>query len=134
MKVIIDTNVFISGVFWSGSPSKILQLWKNGKIQLVLSNEILEEYQRVVNEISEKFSNIDIAEIMALLVEKSIICNSKPFEKQICTDPNDDMFLECAVSNQIKYIISGDKNLLKTSGYNNITVLKPNEFLKLFHE
>ncbi len=134
MKVIIDTNVFISGVFWSGAPAKILQLWRKGTLQLVLSNDILEEYHRVVSEISTKFSDIDISEIMTLLIKTAVVCDTKRFKKQVCTDPDDDMFLECAVTNQIRYIVSGDKELLKTSGYKNISVLKPIDFLRLFPE
>jgi putative PIN family toxin of toxin-antitoxin system len=44
MRVILDTNVFVSGVFFGGQPGKILTAWRNGKIRLFLSPEILEEY------------------------------------------------------------------------------------------
>jgi putative PIN family toxin of toxin-antitoxin system len=44
MKVVLDTNVFISGIFFSGPPYQILKAWRDGKIQLVLSESILEEY------------------------------------------------------------------------------------------
>jgi len=47
VKIIVDTNVFISGVFFSGPPYQILKAWCDGKIQLVISQEILEEYHRV---------------------------------------------------------------------------------------
>jgi putative PIN family toxin of toxin-antitoxin system len=41
MKVVLDTNVFISGIFWKGDPNKVLRLWKEHKIQLVNSIEII---------------------------------------------------------------------------------------------
>ena len=44
MKVVLDTNVFISGVFFSGPPHQILTAWRDGKIQLAISQEILKEY------------------------------------------------------------------------------------------
>ena len=47
MKVVLDTNVFISGVFFSGPPYQILKAWREGKIQLVVSEKIFEEYVRV---------------------------------------------------------------------------------------
>ncbi len=55
MKVVLDTNVFISGIFFSGPPSNILQAWKDSKIQILLSKEILLEYRRVAEELSSKF-------------------------------------------------------------------------------
>lgn len=51
MRVILDTNVFISGVFFGGPPSRILEGWHDGRVTLVLSPEILDEYQRVAAEL-----------------------------------------------------------------------------------
>ena len=47
MRVVIDTNVFVSGVFWKGPPAEILRAWRAGRIEIVLSPEILDEYRRV---------------------------------------------------------------------------------------
>jgi len=49
MRVVVDTNVFISGIFFSGPPSQILKAWGNQAFQIVLSQQILVEYQRVVS-------------------------------------------------------------------------------------
>ena len=49
MRVIVDTNVFISGIFWPGPPSRIMDLWADGKLQIVLSTEIFEEYKGIRN-------------------------------------------------------------------------------------
>lgn len=51
MKIVLDTNIFISGIFFSGPPSKILHAWRDSKIQIILSKEILEEYQRVAEKL-----------------------------------------------------------------------------------
>ena len=55
MKIILDTNVFISGVFFSGPPYQILKSWRDGKVQLVISKEILAEYQRVGEILVDKY-------------------------------------------------------------------------------
>ena len=60
MKIVLDTNVFISGIFFSGPPSIILQAWRDSKIQIILSKEILEEYQRVAEKSVSNFSNLCI--------------------------------------------------------------------------
>ena len=44
MRVVLDTNVFVSGVFFGGPPHKILEAWRDGKIQLLLSPAILEDF------------------------------------------------------------------------------------------
>ncbi len=55
MRVILDTNVFVSGVFFVGPPYRILEAWRDGKLRLVLTQEILEEYQRVGEALAEQF-------------------------------------------------------------------------------
>jgi len=67
MKVVIDTNVFISGIFFSGPPSRILEAWKNRRFEIVLSRQIISEYQRVAEELSSKFPAIDIMPIIEML-------------------------------------------------------------------
>jgi predicted nucleic acid-binding protein len=47
LKVVMDTNVFVSGVFFGGPPYQILKAWQSGVFELVVSQEILDEYQRV---------------------------------------------------------------------------------------
>ncbi len=68
MKDILDTNVFISGIFFNGPPSKILQGWRNGRFTLVLSPEILDEYQRVAEALSKKYPPADLTELLDLIV------------------------------------------------------------------
>jgi putative PIN family toxin of toxin-antitoxin system len=63
MRVILDTNVFISGIFFSGPPSQILKAWANQSFQIVLSQQILNEYQRVAEDLSSKFETVDRIQI-----------------------------------------------------------------------
>lgn len=59
MKIVLDTNVLISGIFWSGPPFQILDAWKDGKIQLIVTKEILMEYHRVTTILSKKFASVE---------------------------------------------------------------------------
>ena len=68
MKGVLDTNVFISGVFFSGPPNKSLKGWRDGRFILVLSPEILEEYQRVAEALSKKYPPVDLTELLELIV------------------------------------------------------------------
>jgi putative PIN family toxin of toxin-antitoxin system len=129
MKIVLDTNVFISGIFFSGPPSQILKAWKDQKIQIVLSKEILNEYQRVAEELSKKISSIDIEPIIELLTIYGEIVETESISVTVCEDPDDNMFLECAIASNSKIIVSGDKHLLQISGYQGIDVVKPREFI-----
>ena len=129
MRIVLDTNVFISGIFFSGPPSQILNAWKNTKFQIVLSQEILKEYQRVAVSLADKFTTIDILPIIELVIIHGQFIDTKGFEVSVCDDPDDNKFIECAIAGNNKIIVSGDKHLLKVSGFQGITVLKPREFV-----
>jgi uncharacterized protein len=60
MRIILDTNVFISGIFFSGPPFEILNAWRHSRLQIVITKEILEEYQRVAKSLADKFPTVDI--------------------------------------------------------------------------
>ena len=129
MKVIIDTNVFISGVFFSGAPYKILEAWRDGKVQFVVSREILQEYQRVLETLGEEFPGVDVSGILELLTVKSELIAAPALLEAVCVDPDDDKFLACALASKVKHIISEDKHLLKVSGYRGVEVVKPRKFI-----
>ncbi len=129
MKVVIDTNVFVSGIFFTGPPYQILEAWRKGKIQLVLSPEILEEYQRVGEELTNQFKVVDLNPTLDLLTAKGLLINAVCLNKQVCDDPDDDKFISCAIAGKVKLIVSGDKHLLRASGYSNIDIVKPRQFV-----
>ena len=132
MKVILDTNVFVSGVFFSGPPYKILEAWRDGKVQLVISQEILEEYQRVGETLAYQFPGVDLGPILELVTVKAELTQAPRLPEPVCDDPGDDKFLACALASNSEVIISGDKHLLKVSGYCGINILRPRKFLDDF--
>ena len=132
MKAILDTNVLISGIFFSGVPSEILSAWRDERIELIVSPEILEEYRRVGEEMEKKFPGVEVAHFLQLLAIEATMVEAKPLSEAVCTDPDDDKFLACALSSKAKVICSGDKALLKTSGYRGIEVLTPRNFADRF--
>jgi uncharacterized protein len=132
MRVILDTNVFVSGIFFSGPPFEILDAWRHGRLTLVVSPEILAEYERVGQKLANQFPQVDIAPILELLAFKGEVTDASPLAEQVCSDPDDDKFLACAVASGTKIISSGDKALRKTSGYSGIEVLSPREFMNKY--
>lgn len=132
MRVILDTNVFVSGVFFSGPPHQILKAWRDGKLRLVISAEILEEYRRVGHALGEQFPAIDLGPLLDLVAVNAEMCPAQSLSAPVCVDPDDDKFFACAVVGKITVIVSGDKHLLQVSGYRNISVLKPREFVDAY--
>ena len=132
MRIIVDTNVFISGLFWSGPPSKIMEMWEARKLSLVLSDEILEEYKRVAFYLQGKYPLVNLAPFINLLIFHSEFYIPAKLSERVCKDPDDDKFISCALAGSVNIIISGDKKLLNASGYQGISIITPSLFLKKF--
>jgi len=130
VKVILDTNVFISGVFFSGPPYRILAAWRDDRIQLVVSSEILEEYRRVGEILAEGHPEINLLPWIELVIQKASIFSAPPLAEGVCHDPDDDKFLACALASGSRVIVSGDKHLINVSGYEGIEIQKPRTFLE----
>jgi uncharacterized protein len=129
MRIILDTNVFISGIFFSGPPYTILEAWRDGSIQLVISPEIFKEYQRVAEELSIKYTGIDISDVLDLLLVKAEMIDAGTLPESVSADADDDKFIACAVAGSLQIIVSGDRHLLDISTYRNVPVLKPRRFV-----
>jgi hypothetical protein len=133
IKLVIDTNVFISSFFnKDGNPKKIIDLWKTGQIILCISEKILEEYIEVLIRLGLEQEK-ELSEIIYLFGNSTnLSCQPVISEIKIITeDPEDNMFLEYAIANDADYIISGDKHLLELESYKNIIILSPVSFLQL---
>ncbi len=66
MRIILDTNVFISGIFFTGPPYQILKAWRDGEVQLLVSPSILDEYQRIGVEVVSRFRDVDLKPFLDL--------------------------------------------------------------------
>ena len=129
LKVVMDTNVFVSGVYFSGPPYEILKAWQEGVFELVVSQEILDEYRRVGEILSAERPNVDLDPILTFVIEHAKVYQPVDLNEPVCEDPDDDKFFACALASGSQVIVSGDKHLLKVSGYQGIEVLKPREFV-----
>lgn len=132
MKVVLDTNVLVSGIFFSGPPFRILQAWRDRQIRLVLSQEIIAEYQRVGNELAGQFPDIDLAAFLELLTIHSELIAAPPHAGPVCIAPDDDKFLACAWAARAGIVITGDKHLLSVGKYRGIEMLTPRRFVDAF--
>jgi putative PIN family toxin of toxin-antitoxin system len=129
LKAVIDTTVWISGVFWHGLPNEILELWKAGDFEIIVSEAILEEIERKLHEKAVEFEMETevVSEWLDLITIEAIFV--QPQEKiQACRDPEDDLFLEAAVEGRADFIVSGDKDLTDMGEFREIKLVKPRQF------
>jgi len=134
IKVVIDTNVFVSS-FFGGNPRKIIDLWKSGQIILCLSKDIVDEYIDVLQRFGLQ-NERELEELLNLFAQgfHIIFTNKTPKLRLVEEDPGDDKFIECAVALKCKFIISGDKALLAVQNYMGIKIITPKEFLDTYKE
>ena len=110
-------------------PKKIIDLWKNGNTTSCLSSEIIDEYIEVLLRLGLNREK-EIEELLQLFSRgyySIFTAKSKKLEIVI-GDPDDNKFFECAVSLKAKYIVSGDKKVIKVKNYCGIKVVNPREF------
>lgn len=131
MRIVIDTNVLVSGVFFGGFPRKILSAVVSRKITACATAEIINEYEEIVQEmIDRKQGHIDSAILSPLIQVLEVI---EPITHvEICRDPDDDKFLGCAKDSHALYIVSGDKYLLVIEEYENIQIMTAKDFYEKY--
>jgi uncharacterized protein len=127
-KVVIDANVWISGLIFGGKPEKVLQLFIDGLINVVMSEELLSELRR---KISQRFPLYvpKLTLLEASIREQALFVPLGSLSIIVSRDKNDDMVIETAVIGGASYIVSGDKDLLAIGRYKNIAIIKPADFL-----
>ena len=131
MRIVIDTNVLISGVFFGGFPRDILSAVVSHKITACATTDIINEYEDTVQEmISRKQGHINRAILSPLIKTMEIIEPVTHIE--ICRDPDDNKFLECAKDSHALYIVSGDKDLLIIEQFGNIQIVTAKDFCEKY--
>jgi len=132
MRVVLDTNVFISSFLGTGTPRKIIDFWKEGKITICLSKEIVDEYVEVLERLRLSGEK-GVEEFLQLFARNfhSLFTAKTPNLEIVKNDPDDNKFFECAVALKAQFIISGDKAVLKIENYMGIKILSPKQFITL---
>lgn len=132
MRIVLDTNVFVSGIFWKGSPAKILSKWREGRLTLCVTPSILEEYTGVGDRLSQKYPGVDITYFTRLVAVESEVFPDIKLPRPVSRDSDDNKFIAAAVSSGANAVVSGDQDLLVLKNYHSIPILDPRSFLVLW--
>jgi putative PIN family toxin of toxin-antitoxin system len=131
LRVTADTNILISGItFPGGKPSRFLDLARSGKINLVVSDAILDE-MAVVLARKFHFAPEDVDEARMRVIAMARTVKAAVHLDIIKEDPPDNRILECAVAAGSDLIVTGDKDLLRLKTYDSIGIVTVSDFLDL---
>ena len=129
MRAVVDTNVVVSGIFWAGTPGRILDAWTAGRFLLLVTAGILEEYFEVIDRVAPKCGRTDLATRWKASLFDHAEMVKATYRYEGCRDPDDAVFVECAVSAGASYIVSGDGDLLTLGSVEGVEILSPTQFL-----
>lgn len=136
---VIDTNLFISGLFGRNTTTAELQeLWIRQDFQLGTSLEIMKEVSRVLQypRIKERLIDDDetVRRFFRLVFRKAVIARDNIQTDRIVDDPTDNKFLACALEIKADYIVSGDNHLLSLKHFHRTQIVEAKAFIKKVKE
>lgn len=130
-RLVLDTNVVISGLLFGGPPGVVLDLVLEGAVELATSSSLVTELERVLQ---SKFPHAQQAIWDTVAILKEVAISTIPQEPVdvIAEDPSDNRVLECALSAHANAIVSGDHHLLSLKRFRGIQILSPRECLERY--
>lgn len=135
-RVVIDTNIFISGLLKSPTNRQIIEALKKSEFTLITSPQILDELIGVIAR--PKFNNVITRETAEKLIEtiktQAILVKPTRCFDVIKDDPPDNRFLEASLEAKVDFIISGDHHLISLKIFRNIPIITSAKFLKLLRK
>ena len=129
-RVVLDTNVLVSGLL-GGTATDVIRRWRAGDFQMVLSPEIMAEYEDVLSRPKFGLPKWVIQELMAYIHDHADWVTPAVEESSVGRDPSDDKFLFAAASGQADWLVSADADLLELKEHKSIPIIPPWEFLSL---
>lgn len=136
MKVVLDTNVLISALIKAGKPRELFFKIAEGKVQLILSRSLLEEFLEVAdNPKIRRYVDPDDVICFSMVVGRvAKIIRVRSKFKVIAEDPDDDVVLRTACDGKVDCVVSGDSHLLSMGEFRGIKIVTVDEMLKLLKQ
>lgn len=131
VRVVLDTNILISALYFGGTPKKVFELWEGHEFELIASVDMLDEYEEVLYRMHKKLKKQDetyVDRTMKSLTEECVLIQPR-HRKKYSRDPDDDKFIHCAQSGKAIYIVSGDSDLLDLDKIDDIEIVTARKFL-----
>jgi putative PIN family toxin of toxin-antitoxin system len=107
MRVVLDTNVLVSGLIFSGPPAEILRAWAQRRFTVAISPEVQDECEDVARRMSTRYPAVDLRRLFDLVLVAADMYTPAPLAGPVCSDPSDDKFFACAIGANADIIVSG---------------------------
>lgn len=130
MRIVIDTNIIVSGLFFGGLPRKILDMIVDYEIEAFASPEIIDEYERVIVHFLSRNNGVNDSGILLSILNRLLIIDPVS-NVDVCRDIDDNKFINCAIDADALYLVSGDNDLLVLKKYRNVQIITAKEFIEL---
>lgn len=131
MRIVIDTNVFVSS-FFGGVPRQVVDHWFSGDLILCVSRPILKEYFDLLSRFQFDREVFLGRLITAFERGPNVLFVDNPREQNwVEDDPADNKFIACAISLHAEYIVSGDIHLRRAGKVGDVKIVHPREMLSL---
>jgi putative PIN family toxin of toxin-antitoxin system len=127
--VVFDTNVLVSALGFGGTPLEALIRAFEDDVQLVVASETLAELDRVMQSDRLPFTGGKRKQYLEILRNEAEVVTELPELAVVERDPDDDMFLACAVGGNCQYVVSGDDHLLALKSFRGVEIVSPASFL-----
>jgi putative PIN family toxin of toxin-antitoxin system len=129
-RVVLDTNVLVSGLL-GGTTTDVIRRWRAGDLLMILSPEIMAEYEGVLNRPKFRLPKWVVQDMLAYIRASAEWVTPVAEEPSVARDASDDKFLFAAASGRADYLVSADPDLLDLKELRNIPIVPPWEFLSL---
>lgn len=133
MPIVLDTNVWVSGMLWRGAPWRVLQLAESGAVTIWATPAIILEIQTTLNyprlQPRLQVLGVEVSDLMAYALALASLIEPATITPVVVDDPDDDMFLACALAASATYLVSGDRHLLALGTHEHVLIVPPHEFL-----
>jgi putative PIN family toxin of toxin-antitoxin system len=131
MKIVIDSNIFVSSFFWGGYPQKVFDRVIYGFDELYITNEIIKEITSVMGSSKFTASSNEIKDYIKIIEKYSKIIISKNVPESVSRDKDDDKILQCGLDGNVDIILTGDTDLLVLREYKSIKIIRPKDYLEI---
>ena len=131
MKLVLDTNIFISAFYWGGNSQKIIDRVIEGIDELYISEEIINEISEVMARPKFKTERKTIDGYIKTIIKSGKIIKIEGKIKGICRDKDDDDKLECAIISNADFLITGDEDILILKNYENVKIITQKEYFDI---
>jgi putative PIN family toxin of toxin-antitoxin system len=135
MRLVLDTNVVVSGLLWEGKPARLLDAAQTGEVEIFTSRALLAELTRILRR--AKFaraiasSGVSLDDFVLGYAELATLVTPAPIPPTVLDDPDDDRVLACAIAGTAELIVSGDRDLLSLQTFRGIRIVTPAEAVQI---